>query len=395
MQTDLLIPFLFADTLLAFEGVDTAHAHVDIGQTDRQRRVLGALRDGHVRTDAPWAVWETLRVVDGTAGRVLRIGLHVVVTVDVTAVVTTGLKVHARREIVIRIGLAILRVRPLHAQVLRHTIIGHIFLARHVPTIIDAHISAELIPLHILARGVYRPRAARVNIAPQLQVKVVIDRKIISQPLQIHTAGIVVTKVRHDQSTRILARKRKESKRNSQRQWHLAHHQIRRTCGNETTGLHLRLGHLQIEVRVVVVVAGGIFTALHHQHIALGLFGFIGYHIALALLRHHMANDTLLGLEVIRDLIRLVTILAVLKHGLAHHLILYRIHLAARKQGAAVHANAYVLRRQFHRLVAQLAIAVHKRQSIARHHHRVLGGVLHTCVNRSLLRCHTIHFLLG
>ena len=353
------------------------------------------MRDGHVRTDAPWAVWETLRVVDGTAGRVLRIGLHVVVTIDVTAVVTAGLKVHARREIVIRIGLAILRVRPLHAQVLRHTIIGHVFLARHVPTIIDAHVTAELIPLHILARGVYRPRAARVNIAPQLQVEVIIDRKIISQPLQIHTAGIVIAEVWHDQSTRILARKRKESKRNSQRQWHLAHHQVGRTCGDETTRLHLRLSHLQIEVRMVMVVAGGIFTALHHQHIALGLFGLIGYHIALALLRHHMANDTLLGLEVIRDLIRLVTIFSVLKHGFAHHLILYRIHLAARKQGAAIHANTYVLRRQFHRLVTQLAIAVHKRQSIARHHHRVLGGVLHACVNRSLLRCHTIHFLLG
>ena len=270
---------------------------------------------------------------------------------------------------------------PLHLQVLCHIMIGHIFFTGHVPTVVDTEITPKLIPFRISTCCRDCPCTASINIAFHLQIHIVIDCKVIAQTLQVHTASIVIAKVWHDDTARILIRKWEETERYCQRQWHLAHYQVCRTKHHILLWLHLTFGHLQIEVWMIVIIAGGIFSAMHHQRVIIHLFRLICNQIAFALLCDHMANLTLLCLQVIGNLFRLITIIRILKHRQTFPLILYRIQHATRIQRTAIQRHTDIIGCQLQCLIFHLAFAVHICNSIACHQHRVGRAVLHSSVD--------------
>ena len=143
------------------------------------------------------------------------------------------------------------------------------------------------------------------------------------------------------------------------------------------TGLHFRFRHLQVEVRVLVVVAGRVLATGHHHLVIAQFLRLVGDDISLALRGHGMADITLLGLDVIRDLVRLVFVFSVVKDWLARPFVIQTVIHAPRIDLAAVDVHADVVGRQVHRLIAQLAFAVQERVSALRHHHRVIGLVAH------------------
>ena len=184
-EADFLIPFLFADGFLPLEGIDAAHVHAQFRQRQRERTVLRALRDVRREREAPRAVGETLRVRDIRTLGVLRVQLGVVVGIDIAAVVARGGEVHARRESGVWVGFRILRVCPLNAEVACLRIVGHVFLPRYIVAKVDTQVAAELIPPNIFRLRPYRPCAAGVDIACNLQIHIVIDGKVITQPAQV------------------------------------------------------------------------------------------------------------------------------------------------------------------------------------------------------------------
>ena len=75
-------------------------------------------------------------------------------------------------------------------------------------------------------------------------------------------------------------------------------------------------------MRVLVIVAGRILSSGHHHLRTSHFLRLVGNDISFALLGHNMPDITLLRLEVIRDLIRLVLVLAVLEDRLTFPLVL-------------------------------------------------------------------------
>ena len=353
MQTNLLVPFLLTHRFLAFERINTTHIHIQTRQSHTQRRVFGSLSQVHTQTDTPGTIRKTLRIRHTRTSRIFCIGLHIVITIDITTIITRCLKVHTRREIAIRIGFTILRMRPLNTQVFIHIVIRHILFARHIPTIIHRQTTLKFISLDVSTSRIYSPSTTRINITRQLQIKIIIDCKIVTNTRHIQSTRIIISKIRHYETTRVIIRKWKKSKRYRQRQWHISHHQVRRTCRYITTWLNLSLCQLQVEVRMIVIVTSGVFSTCHHQQTIIHFFGSIRYHIALRLFSYRIANKTFLRLQIIVNLTRLITILAFRKNRPTYPLILYRIQNANRIQCTTIHTHTYVLRRQVHTLILQ------------------------------------------
>ena len=111
-QLNLLIPTFLTYAVLALKGVYAGHIDAQVRQGHRDSGVARRLTDERTHRQVPRTIGETLRITDRTGFGVLRIQLAVVITVDIAAVVSAGREVDAGREGSIRIGFAILLVRP-------------------------------------------------------------------------------------------------------------------------------------------------------------------------------------------------------------------------------------------------------------------------------------------
>ena len=91
---------------------------------------------------------------------------------------------------------------------------------------------------------------------------------------------------------------------------------------------------------MVVVVTRGILSAGKHHFIAMHLLRLVRDDIAFTLLRHDMPDITLLRLDVIRDLVRLVTVLPVLENRFTFPFVVQRVIYAMRVDKAAVQVHS-------------------------------------------------------
>ena len=114
---DLLVPFLlaayFAFTLEGrltplFERIDAAHRYRQLWCRKGQCRVFRSLSQVGAHAQTPRTIRKTLSVVNRTALRVFRIEVRVVVTVDITAVVTAGREINTRRKSTVWIEFRVL-----------------------------------------------------------------------------------------------------------------------------------------------------------------------------------------------------------------------------------------------------------------------------------------------
>ena len=99
-----------------------------------------------------------------------------------------------------------------------------------------------------------------------------------------------------------------------------------------------------------MMVAGRVLTAADHHLIVFHLLRLVGDDIAFALLGHHMPYITLLRADIIRDLIRLVGVLAVFKDRSAFPFVIQTVVHALRVYLTRVQIHTDVLGLQLHLL---------------------------------------------
>ena len=131
---------------------------------------------------------------------------------------------------------------------------------------------------------------------------------------------------------------------------------------------------------MLMIIASRVFTTRHHHHIVIHLLRLLGQHIAFALLSHHIANDTFLRLQIIRNLFRFVLVFLVFENRLSFQLIVDAVIHAARINDIAIHIAANIIRLQLHFLIVNRALSMQKCISVTQHHHRILRRV----TNRSI-----------
>ena len=67
-------------------------------------------------------------------------------------------------------------------------------------------------------------------------------------------------------------------------------------------------------MRVVMIIASGIFATRHHHVAIIHNLGFVCYDITFALFGNDMANESAFGLQIIAHLIRFIRIFALLEN---------------------------------------------------------------------------------
>ena len=137
-----------------------------------------------------------------------------------------------------------------------------------------------------------------------------------------------------------------------------------------------------------MVIAGRVLSAGHGHHIALHLLRAVSDDVSFTLLRHNTPNITFLGLDVIGDLARLITLFAFREHRSAFPLVVEAVVHPARINEAAVHVHADILGFEFHGLIFEVAVSVQKRCSVAQHDHRIAGLVMYRTIQRTPLPPH-------
>ena len=263
-------------------------------------------------------------------------------------------------------------MRPADIEVVRLAVVRQFFLAAHIAAVLDADIAVELVPLDVPRLGIDSPCTFGVDVAGYLQVHVVVDSPVVAQPFQEQSSLVLVAERRHDQSGGIRLCEREESERYSQWQRHVAHHQIRRTGGNVFAGFDFRLCHAQVEVRMLMIVAGRIFTACHHHLVAFHFLCLFGYDVPFALLGHDVADESFLRLDVVGYLAGLVTLFAVLEHGFAFPLLGHGVIYAHGIDRRTVGFHTDIFGVQFHCFVVQHALSVQYGSTVAKHDNGVL-----------------------
>ena len=238
----------------------------------------------------PRRVRETLGVTDVTGLGVLRVHLRIEIGVHVGFVVARRREIDRGGEGGVGIGFRVLIMLPAYAEIGPALVVRHIFLAGYVHAVVDGHVAREMVAPLVFALAGDSPCASGIDVASYLQIGVVAQCEVVSQSLQIQSSLRVVAKLRHDQTARVFVCEGEETEGNSQRQRHIAHNQVGGTRGYVVAGLDFGFGQLQVEMRVVVVIARGVLAAAEHEFVVLHLLGAVRDDISLALFRDHVAD---------------------------------------------------------------------------------------------------------
>ena len=117
---------------------------------------------------------------------------------------------------------------PRNSEVFGNHIIRHILFTGLSHQITRIERTTELITFVVIGLGREAPRTFRENFSQHLQVHIIIDGKVVPTVTQIETTIHFITESRHNETGRITAIKRKETKRNGYRQWNILYHQLSR-----------------------------------------------------------------------------------------------------------------------------------------------------------------------
>ena len=302
---DFLIPALVTHSALALEGGVLAHGDGQVGERDSDRRVGRALRDVSCCRDGPLAVGNLVGQIHGTALGVLGKGVSVI-GIQAVAGIAGGGEVDAGREGQVGVGLLALAVVPQYLEVVHLVVVGVTLLARHRGQVVDTERTRVLVAPGIRGLGRQAPRTTRVDFARDGQVGMLSQRQVVAAITQVETPVIVLTEGGHQDTALVFLAEGEIAKGHSNGQRQVLEHHIGRAGNHIMFGLHLGLGQLEIEVRMLVVVTGGVATVLNIIVVVLGLLGDAAGKVTLALLGDNVGDVTALGLEVVFHHPRLV-----------------------------------------------------------------------------------------
>lgn len=120
---------------------------------------------------------------------------------------------------------------------------------------------------------------------------------------------------------------------------------------------HLRFRHLDVKVRMLMLVAGRILTTHHVQDIPFHLFRSPGGNIPFALLGNHVRDISFLGTKIIPHRLRLILLIALLKQRIAK-LLPDRVESKLSEHDATIHIHLNQFGLQLDILVFDIAFPV-------------------------------------
>ena len=270
-------------------------------------------------------------------------------------------------------------MRPRYAEVGLLRIVGSTLVAIDGNEIAKIEVTREFVAFHIVRLCRHAPRPFGIYLSCNRKVHHVAYGEIISSVAQEEAAVVVLAECREYHSRRVFLAEWEVAERYGNGQWHIGKHHIGRSRHHILSGFHLSLGELQIEVRVLVVVAGGVASVLDVVFIVFHLLGSSAGEITFALLCDYVGDESLLALEVVAHRLRFIFTARVLEHRrtlkVAHAVgASKRIHLAV------VHVHLYFHRLEVNLPIGHLALSIHIGIIAAEEHQRIFGGEFHAVV---------------
>ena len=357
LHRDLFVPPLLAHAFLAFEGVETRDVEDHGRQRHREALVLRVLRDGHVRREREGCARPVLRVGDR------RVGLRREDVVEVGRrifAVTAGREVYRCREGRPGVGLGILGVCPLDAEVALLDIVRFAFFARLDVRVLHVETAAVLVTFDVARCGRCLPRTERVEPAAHGQVGVVAQREIVTHVAQEEPLGVFLAIGGHQQTRFWPHVDREETLGDAEKvDRHVLHDEVSRPRDDFLARDDLGFGHRQVEVRVVGLVAGRVFAVFDVDRVVGHLLHAPADQPAVALLRCHALDLGLLRGEVVGDRIHRVRCVALGEFGLGDDRFAFeRIGLAVCIDHLVVHVDLHVVGLEVAVLIGDVALVV-------------------------------------
>ena len=159
------------------------------------------------------------------------------------------------------------------------------------------------------------PAALGVYLAAQGEVHVVVDGEVVTAVAKIESPVEVVAEGGKYDSAGVFFREREVPEGERERERHIGEHHIAGACHHIFLGPYLGLGQLEIEMRMLVVLAGGVFAVFHEESSILGALRLASGEVAVLLLGDDLGDVSPLGLEVILHGLRFIFARFILEHG--------------------------------------------------------------------------------
>ena len=234
---------------------------------------------------------------------------------------TAGREVHAGGKGALHVRFRILRVCPVDPEIFRYRIgTGYIevlqpLVANDSIEVIAVHAAGEFVPFPVVGACRKPPGPFGIYLARKRQIHIVVDGKIISSIVEVEAPLHLVAVRRHDNARGVGLGEGEEGEGEDNREKRdIGNHQPGRSGNHILFGSHLGLGEVQVEVGMVVQVAGGIFGIYHVEGVVGILLRRVGDDMPLSLLGDDVGYKCLAGVEIVAHLFHLIFGTSLCKH---------------------------------------------------------------------------------
>ena len=356
-KTYLLVPTLLTHSLLAFEWIDSRHVEHDIRQGYSQLFGLRVLRHRQVHREREWSTGPTLRIRDRGVGLS---GKNVVKCRCRVFRITTWREVYRCRECRTRICLRVLRVCPSQTEVVLLNVVCFALIARLYRREIEVYTSVILISLDIARWSIHLPRAQSIEASREGKVDVFAQNEVVSQTSDKESSRGIFSVWRHQQTRLRSEIYGEESLRNTSKvDWYIVHNQIGRTRNNLLARNNFRLGHGEVEVRIIRMVTSGIFTMTNIDWVIRHLLNLSADQPTITLLSCYALNKRLFRSKVVGYGIHSIGRTALFEDRMCiFRLALNCISLSVRIYLLGCHIYLHIIGLQTHILVVYISLIV-------------------------------------
>ena len=247
---------------------------------------------------------------------------------------------------------------PHHLEVFHLVVVGITFLACHRREVVDIEGAGILIALGIGRLCRQAPRTTRVDFTRQCQIGILAQRQIVTAIAQVEATVIVLAEGWHQNTALVLLAEGEITEGYRNGQWQVFQYHISWARHYILLGFDLGLGELEVEVRMLMVVTGGVSAVLDVIIVILGLLGDAACEEAFTLLGDDVGGVAALGLEVVFHHLGLIFAAVVLEHRVTDQVA----HCVGNADGlylAAVHVHADLGSGHVDVSILDIAVTIH------------------------------------
>ena len=297
-------------------------------------------------------------IADRRSSCALRIRSRVVERCQVVLLIRLGGEVHAGRKWTVGRWLGVCPVAPLHFEILRDTIVGHVLFASLCYLIVKIEIAVIFVAFSVSCLCTNSPWAFRENFSSQLQVHIVAEGKVVATIAQIEASCWFIAISRHDKAAWICACDREIGKRNSQRKRHVFYNEPCRARKDTLSWTHFASWHGNVEVRMLFVTCR--VSSSSHVNLIVGSFLWrLCTQESILLSRIDVVDESLFRVKVVWHLFRLVFFASFFEDGQAE-LVANRVQAIDGMYNRTVHVHGHLLGCQLNVQILHIGIAIKK-----------------------------------